>query len=86
MIRLMIVDDHPMVREGFKLLLEQDSNIIEWILTFRKAPGIILLDHLMNHREKLLKICGFFPFGPGGLRAKSARVQKQRRPFQGREL
>ena len=28
MIRLMIVDDHPMVREGFKLLLEQDSNII----------------------------------------------------------
>ena len=59
MIRLMIVDDHPMVREGFKLLLEQDSNIIvveqadngkDCLLKLRKAkPDIILLD--MNMPE-----------------------------------
>lgn len=54
MIRLMIVDDHPMVREGFKLLLEQNSNIAvvdqadngkDCLLKLHKVkPDIILLD------------------------------------------
>ena len=68
MIRLMIVDDHPMVREGFKLLLEQDSNIIvveqadngkDCLLKLRKAkPDIILLDMNMPEMNgiELLKI------------------------------
>ena len=63
-VRILIADDHPIVRRGFKQILESEADMVvvgeardgdEALKLVRKLDRIITLDELRQHAAKSLK-------------------------------